>query len=70
VQITYSRDDFGSVTYESVWFNGVEQDINSTVPSFYPLGWSTVLLTNLQIDGYRASGSATVYLDKLIIYFW
>jgi hypothetical protein len=70
VQITYSRDDFGSVTYESVWFNGVEQDINSTVPSFYPLGWSPVLLTNLQIDGYRASGSATVYLDKLTIYFW
>jgi hypothetical protein len=70
VQITYSRDEYGTVTYQSAWFDGVQQDINSTVPSNYPLGWSTVLLTNLQIDGYRASGSATVYLDKLTIYCW
>jgi hypothetical protein len=70
VQIAYSRDDTGSVTYHSVWFDGVEEDINDTVPSDYPLGWSTVLLTNLQIDGYRASGSATVYLDRLTIYSW
>lgn len=70
VQITYSRDQYGSVTYQSVWFDGVEQDINTTVPSDFALNWATVLLTNFQIDGLGASGSATVYLDNLNIYAW
>ena len=70
VQITYSRDQYGSVTYQSVWLDGVEQDINATVPSDFTLNWATVLLTNFQIDGYGTSGSATVYLDKLNIYAW
>jgi len=70
VQITYSRDQYGSVTYQSVWFDGVEQDINATVPSDFSLNWAVVLLTNFQIDGLGASGSATVYLDNLNIYAW
>jgi hypothetical protein len=70
VQATYSRDQEGAVTYESIWFDGVEQDINETVPSDYTLDWATVLLTNFQIDGYSGEGSATVYLDKLTISAW
>ena len=37
---TYSRDQYGSVTYGSVWFDGVEQDINQTVPSDFSLNWA------------------------------
>jgi hypothetical protein len=70
VQITYSRDAYGSVTYQSVWFDGVEQDVNQTVMSAFALGWAPVLLTNFQIDGLGASGSSTVYLDKLTVYCW
>ena len=70
VQISYSRDQYGSVTYQSVWFDGVEQDINTTVPSDFALNWAVVLLTNFQIDGLGVSGSATVYLDNLNIYAW
>jgi hypothetical protein len=70
VQITYSRDEYGSVTYQSVWFDGVEQDLNATVPSAFALGWAPVLLTNFQIDGFGASGSSTTYLDKLTVYAW
>ena len=70
VQIAYSRDQYGSVTYQSVWFDGVQEDINATVPSDFTLNWATVLLTNFQIDGFGTSGSSTVYLDNLNIYAW
>jgi hypothetical protein len=33
------------------------------------LGWATgTVLTNVQMDGLGASGSASVYADKLTIY--
>ncbi len=70
VQVTYSRDEYGNVTYGSVWLDGVEQDINATVPSAFALGWSPTLLTNFQVDGYGTSGSSNVYLDDLTIYRW
>lgn len=70
VQISYSRDQYGTVTYKSVWLDGVEEDINVTVPSAFALGWDSVLLTNFQIDGYGSSGSSTVYLDNLNVYAW
>lgn len=70
VQITYSRDQYGNVTYGSVWLDGVEQDINATVPSAFALGWDPTLLTNFQVDGYGTSGSSNVYLDNLTIYRW
>ena len=69
VQIAFSRDQ-GSVTYQAVWFDGVEEDLNVSVPSAFTLDWAMVLLTNFQIDGYGASGSATAYLDKLTISCW
>jgi hypothetical protein len=70
VQVSYSRDQYGNVTYQSVWLDGVEQDMYATVPSAFALGWSSVLLTNFQIDGYTTSGSSTVYLDNLTVYAW
>ncbi len=70
VQVAYSRDDAGNVTYQSVWLDDVKQDINATTPSAFALGWGSTLLTNLQVDGRSASGSSSVYLDNLTIYRW
>jgi hypothetical protein len=71
VQISYARDDSGNVTYESVWFDGAESNINATASSAFALGWSPTLLTNFQIDSYAAgSASSKVYLDNLTIYRW
>ncbi len=71
VQISYSRNDSGEVTYQSVWFDGAESSMNATVSSAFALGWSPALLTNFQIDSYAAgSASSTVYLDNLTIYRW
>jgi hypothetical protein len=70
VQISYSRDDEGNATYESVWLDGAEQSMNVTVPSAFSLGWASALVTNFQVDGVGASGSATVYMDNLSVYRW
>lgn len=70
VQITYSRDSEGNVTYKSVWLDGLEEDIYATVPSAFALGWGNCLLTNFQVDGLGGYGSATAYLDNLTVYRW
>lgn len=72
VQISYSRDSSGNVTYKSVWLDGVEQDLNITVNSAFALGWGTgSLLTNFQVDGMTSTqGNATVYVDKFSIARW
>lgn len=70
VQISYSRNSSGDVTYKSVWLDGKEQPINATVPSAFDLGWDPTLLTNFQVDGLGAGGTSTVYLDELTISRW
>jgi hypothetical protein len=62
----------GISTYQGVEFDGVYSAFtNGTGSTADPLGWSKgTLLTNLQIDGYKASGSATVYADKFNIIRW
>jgi hypothetical protein len=71
IQISYSRDDSGNVTYHSVWFDGVESPINKTVNSDFSLGWALgALVANFQIDGIGTSGSSTLYLDKLTLSRW
>lgn len=71
LQISYSRDDSGNVTYQSVWLDGAEQVINETVPSSFALGWQVgVVQTQFQMDGLGVSGSSTVYLDNLTISRW
>ena len=71
VQIYFSHDDSGWVTYHSVWFDGNRQDLNFTVFSAYQLGWGPAILTNFQIDG-NSSGTTwgNVYLDELTVYRW
>jgi len=70
IQISYSRNDYGVVTYHDVYLDGRDQPINATVPSAYDLGWAPVLLTNFQVDGLGGSGSVTLFLDNLVIYRW
>jgi len=69
VQISYSHDSLGNATYQSVWLDNVEQDLNITVPDAFSLGWSPTLLTNFQVDSMTSVGAAdTVYLDKLTVW--
>ena len=70
VQVSYSRDDAGNVTYKSVWLDGTEQVINDTVNSASVLHWAPSLLTNFQVDGRGSGGSATIYLDQMTVYRW
>jgi hypothetical protein len=70
VQIAYSRDDRGNVTYKYVTLDGVQKNINETVPSAFALGWGSTLLTNFQIDGLGGYGTANAYVDKLTVYRW
>jgi hypothetical protein len=71
VQISYSRDRKGNVTYHSLWFDNVEQDLNVTVPDAFALGWGSTLLTNFQVDGWTLSETtSTVYMDQLTVYRW
>jgi hypothetical protein len=71
IEVSYSRDSDGNVTYKSVWFDGTESVINITVPSAFALGWAPTLLINFQVDGATAtSGSSNVYLDDLTVYRW
>jgi hypothetical protein len=71
IQISYSRDDSGNVTYHSVWFDGVESPINQTVNSAFSLGWALgAMVANFQVDGLGTSGSSTLYLDNFTISRW
>jgi hypothetical protein len=71
VQIAYSRDSDGNVTYESVTLDGdMQQLIGAVGNSTFNLGWASVLATNFQLDGMGADGSLTAYADKMTVYRW
>ena len=70
VQVYYSRDDSGNITYHSVWLDGAQSNINATVNSAFALGWAPTLLTNLQVDGLGSGGTPIVYLDNMTITRW
>jgi hypothetical protein len=53
-----------------VVLDGIEQQINATVPSAFALGWAPTLLTNFQLDGSVVQGSSAVYIDQLTISRW
>ncbi|HEX3893235.1 MAG TPA: hypothetical protein VHW46_11740 [Terracidiphilus sp.] len=71
VQIYFSHDENGWVTYHSVWLDGNEQDLNFKVFSGYALAWGPAIVTNFQVDG-NSSGTTwgNVYLDELSVYRW
>ena len=71
VQLSYSRNDTGWITYKSVTLDGVSHGINTTVLGAFNLGWAPTLLLNVQLNGSTSgSGSANVILDDLTIYRW
>lgn len=71
VQIAYSRDQYGNVTYESAILDGNESDFqNATGNSAFSLGWGSALVTNFQIDGLGSSGSTDAYVDNMTVYRW
>ncbi len=71
VQLSYSRNDTGWITYKYVSLDGYQQNINSTVLGAYSLGWGPTLLINVQLDGATSgSGSAAAILDDLTVYRW
>jgi len=71
VQIYFSHDENGWVTYHTVWLDGNEEDLNINAFSGYELGWGPAVLTNFQIDG-NSTGTTwgNVYLDNLTVYRW
>ena len=70
LQIAYSRNSSGYVTYQYVVFDGVQQNIYATVLSAFALGWGPTLLTNFQVDGLGSGGTNTIYMDNLTISRW
>lgn len=71
VQLSYSRNDTGWITYKYAALDGVQQNINITALGAYSLGWGPTLLANVQIDGGTSgSGSASAILDDLTVYRW
>ena len=71
VQVWYSHDPSGWVTYHAVWFDGGQQVLNTRLFSGYILGWGPAIVTNFQIDGSSSGAtSAQVLLDHMIVYRW
>ena len=71
VQLSYSRNDTGWITYKSATIDGVSHGINITALGAFNLGWSPTLLVNVQLDGASSgSGSASVIVDDLTVYRW
>jgi hypothetical protein len=71
LQISYSRDDSGNVSYNAVALDGfVSQLYAAPVPSAFALGWAPTLLTNFELDGFGTNGSSTVYLNDLTVLRW
>lgn len=71
VQIYFSHDSNGWVTYHSVWLDGNQQNLNFNVFSGFDLGWGPALVTNFQIDGDSSSTTwGNVYLDEITVYRW
>jgi len=71
IQLSYSRNDTGWITYKSAVLDGVSHPINMTVLGAYMLGWRPTLLVNVQLDGGTSgSGSAELIMDNLTIHRW
>jgi hypothetical protein len=71
VQLSYSRNDTGWITYKSASVDGNSHSINTTVLGAYNLGWKPTLMVNVQLDGATSgSGTATVIIDDLTVTRW
>jgi hypothetical protein len=70
IQASFSRNDSGTITYHSVWFDGAETTLNATAFGAANLGWGPVINTQFQVDGLGSGGTTTLYLDSLAISRW
>jgi hypothetical protein len=70
VQATFYRSSTGTITYESVWFDGKETKLNVQAFGAADLSWDPVIQTQFQVDGLGSSGVVTVYLDNLTVSAW
>lgn len=71
VQIRYTRNSTGWVTYNYVALDGKQQNINVTAYSAFALGWGPTILANFQVDGATSGSSGShVFLDDLTISRW
>jgi hypothetical protein len=70
VQASFYRSSTGTVTYYSVWLDGVEAKLNVQAFVAADLGWAPVLQTQFQLDGLGSSGTVTAYLDNLTVSAW
>lgn len=71
VQIAFTHDASGNVTYQSVTLDGAQQSINAKVFSGFALGWGKTVLTNFQVDGGTSYAyGSNVYLDDLTVSYW
>ena len=71
VQVQYTRNNSGWVTYNYVALDGKQQNINATAYSAFALGWGPTILTNFQVDGATSNSSGShVFLDDLTISRW
>ena len=69
VQASFSRNSSGTVTYHSIWFDGVQTSINTQAFVGADLGWAPVVNTQFQVDGI-GSGTVTAYVDHLTVSMW
>jgi len=71
VQILYSRNDSGWVTYKTVTLDGKVFNVWITAYSAYALGWGPSLVANVQVDGSSSgSGGSHVFVDNMTVYRW
>ena len=70
VQASFYRSSGGTVTYHSIWFDGVETKLDVQQFAAADLNWDPVIVTQFQVDGLGSSGTVTAYLDSLSISAW
>ena len=71
VQILYSRNDSGWVTYKTVTLDGKVFNIWTTAYSAYAIGWGPSLVVNVQVDGSTSgSGGSHIFVDNLTVHRW
>jgi hypothetical protein len=70
IQASMYRSSSGTVTYNAVWVDGVENKMNVQAFAAADLGWAPVIQTQFQVDGLGSSGTVTAYLDNLTVSTW
>lgn len=69
VQASFYRSSTGTVTYHSIWLDGVQIPLNVQAFVAADLGWAPVVNTQFQVDGL-GSGTVTAYMDRLTVSMW